>query len=331
MFWWIIVIIVLLLISWVALRPIPLSTLESHPNPVTNYAQAVQCVRAMQEEDNQGLARDVCITKLFDHGSQTEHVIVLLHGFTNCPEQFAILGKQFYDAGFNVLIPRFPFHGLSDRLTDALVKLRAEDMCVFGDNMINIAHGLGKKVTVMGISGGGTLSAWLAQNRPDLDYSFPIAAFFALTKMPGWAMMLFERVGMALPNFFMWWDPRTKAENPHAIYYAYPRYPIRAMVEVFRLGTATQLQAKGHPLAAKTVSMVINDAEPSVNNDEIINLLETWQKHGTGNLRQIHFEKSLKLPHDFITPGTPGLNIEEVYARLIHAVEDIQATQHSIR
>lgn len=325
MFWWIILIVILLLISWVALRPIPISTLESHPAPVMSYAEALQCVKAMQDADNQDLARDVCITKLFDHGSQTEHVIVLLHGFTNCPEQFAKLGNQFYDAGFNVLIPRFPYHGLSDRLTDALVKLRAEDLCRFGDEVIDIAHGLGRKVTVMGISGGGTLSAWLAQNRSDLDYSFPIASFFALTRTPGWAMRFFERLGMILPNFFMWWDPRTKANNPHAIYYAYPRYPMHAMVEIFRLGTATQIEAGNRPLAAKTIAMVINDAEPSVNNDEIVNLLEVWKKHGVGNLGQIHFEKSLKLPHDFITPGTPGLNIEEIYPRLIRAVLDIQA------
>lgn len=327
--WWIILVLVILLISWLALHPIPTSALESHSNPVKTYAEAVECVKAMQEADNQDLARDVCITKLFDHGLQTEHVIVLLHGFTNCPEQFAQLGKQFYDSGFNVLIPRFPYHGLSDRLTDELVKLRAEELCRFGDEVIDIAHGLGRKVTVMGISGGGTLSAWLAQNRPDLDYSFPIASFFALTRTPGWAMMLFERISMTLPNFFMWWDPRTKADNPHAIYYAYPRYPIRAMVEIFRLGTATQIQAKERPLAAKTVAMVINDGEPSVNNDEIVNLLEIWQRHGIGNLQQIHFQKSLKLPHDFITPGTPGLKIDEIYPRLVRAVMDIQANQNN--
>ncbi len=324
---WILGIILLALILWVALRPIPISTLESHPNPITSYEESLRRVKAMQEQDNQDMARDVCITKLLDHGSLTENVIVLLHGFTNCPEQFHELGKRFYDAGFNVMIPRLPYHGLSDRLTDALAKLRAEDFCAAGDKVIDIAHGLGRKVTVMGISGGGTLSAWLAQNRPDLDYSFPIAAFFALTKTPGWAMKLFERLGMTVPNFFMWWDPRTKAENPHAIYYAYPRYPIRAMVEVFRLGTATQTQASKRPLSAGTISMIINDAEPSVNNDEIIKLLETWQRQGKGNLHRVHFEESLKLPHDFITPGTQGLNIEEIYPRLIRAVQDIQAKQ----
>ena len=86
MYWWIIVIIVFVLILWVILRPIPTDTLTSHPKPTRNYDEGIRQVRAMQEQDNQDLARDVCITKLYDHGRQTEHAIILLHGFTNCPE-----------------------------------------------------------------------------------------------------------------------------------------------------------------------------------------------------------------------------------------------------
>ena len=82
----------------------------------------------MQEQEKQDSTRDVCITKLFDHGKQTEHVIVLMHGFTNCPEQFNELGRQHFDAGNNVLIPRMPYHGLSDRLTDVLVNITAENL-----------------------------------------------------------------------------------------------------------------------------------------------------------------------------------------------------------
>src|SRR5215207_5252922 len=116
-----------------------MSHLESHPNPVRNYDEAVAHVKAMQEEDNQDLARDVCITKLYTHGAQTEHVIVLLHGFTNCPQQFKELSKQYYETGCNVFIPRMPYHGLSDRLTDALLNLSAENLATFGDKVISIA------------------------------------------------------------------------------------------------------------------------------------------------------------------------------------------------
>jgi len=142
MIWlWAIVILVLALILYVAFRPIPISGLVSHPNPVTSYGDALIQVKAMQEEDNQDLTRDVCITKLFDHGEQTENVIILLHGFTNCPEQFNELGKKYFEAGFNVFIPRMPYHGLADRLTTELAKLKAEDLINFGDKVVNIAHG----------------------------------------------------------------------------------------------------------------------------------------------------------------------------------------------
>ena len=184
MFWWILVIVILLLITWILFRPIPIHELKSHPKPIASYEEALARVKSMQEEDSNDLARDVCITKLYDHGDSTEHVIILIHGFTNCPEQFNELGKQYYEAGYNVFIPRMPHHGLSDRLTEELVNLTAENLAVFGDHVIDIAHGLGKKITVMGISGSGTLVAWLAQNRADIDFALAIAPLFGLAFVP---------------------------------------------------------------------------------------------------------------------------------------------------
>src|SRR5262245_9696020 len=137
MIWWILGLALLGLLSWMALRPIVMSELESRSNPVAGYEAAVARIRAMQEADNQDFTRDVCITKLYDHGKQTEHVVVLLHGFTNCPEQFNELGKQYFEAGHNVFIPRVPYHGLSDRLTDALVDLTAENLAAFGDEILD--------------------------------------------------------------------------------------------------------------------------------------------------------------------------------------------------
>src|ERR1043165_263519 len=175
MVWWIFALVLLIVIAWIAFRPISINSLVSHPQPITTYEEAVAYVNAMQEHDKQDLTHDVCVTKLYTHGAQREHVIVLLHGFTTCPQQFDELGKRYYEAGHNVFIPRIPHHGLSDRLTNALVDLTAEDFAAFGDNVTDIAHGLGKKVTLMGLSGSGTLVAWLAQNREDIDFAFPIA------------------------------------------------------------------------------------------------------------------------------------------------------------
>jgi len=295
----------------------------STPKPATSYDDAFAQVKAMQEEDNQDLARDVCITKLYTHGTQTEHVIVLLQGFTNCPEQFNELGKQYYEAGSNVFIPRIPYHGLSDRMTDALVNLTAESFTAFGDRVVDIAHGLGKKVTVMGISGSGTLVAWLAQNRADLDFAFIIAPLFGLAIIPPAFTKLFERIALRLPNFFLWWDPRTKEDNPYSVDYAYPRYPWRALAEIMRLAMVTRAQAEKSAPLSRNITMVINDAEPAVSNPEIFRLLKLWKKHGKGNLSEYHFEKEMKLPHDIITPGTPGVPVGDVHPRLVNAIEAV--------
>jgi carboxylesterase len=327
MIWWIFAFALLSIGLWVALRPIPTSELVSHPDPVSSYKGALVRVKAMQEDDNQDLARDVCITKLLHHGKQTEHVIVLIHGFTNCPEQFTELGQQYYEAGYNVLIPRMPYHGQADRLTDALVNLTAENLAAFGDQVVDISHGLGKQVTVMGISGSGTLVAWLAQNRPDIDFAFAISPLFGLAFIPSAFTKLFERIALLLPNFFLWWDPRTKANNPYSIYYAYPRYPWRAMAEIIRLAMITREQAEQSPPAAASIIMVINDAEPAVSNAEIRRFLNLWQKHSKRNFSEYHFEREMQLPHDFITPGAHGARIKELRPRLIGMVRDMHSNQ----
>ena len=296
----------------------------SHVNPAFTFREALTRVKAMQEADDHDMTRDVCITKLYDHGKQTEHVVTLIHGFTNCPEQFNELGRQYFEAGNNVFIPRMPYHGLSNRLTDALVDLTAENLAGFGDKVIDIAHGLGKKITVMGISGSGTLVAWLAQNRTDIDFAFAIAPLFGLAMIPPAFTKLFERVVLLLPNFYMWWDPRTKADNPFSIYYAYPGYPTRALVEIIRLALITRAQAEKAPPKARNITMIINDAEPAVSNAEILKFIKLWQKHGN-NISEVHFEKEMRLPHDIITPGTPGVPIGEIQPRLINAVRELHA------
>ena len=301
----------------------------SRANPVANYEEALVRVKALQEAEDQDLTRDVCITKLYDHGKQTEHVIILIHGFTNCPEQFSELGKQHFEAGSNVFIPRMPYHGLSDRLTDALVNLTAQDLTAFGDKLIDIAHGLGKKITVMGVSGSGTLVAWLAQNRSDIDFAFAIAPLFGLAFVPPAFTKFFERIVLLLPNFYMWWDPRTKANNPYSIYYAYPGYPTRALVEFLRLAMIVRAQAEKSPPKARNITMIINDSEPAVSNAEIVKFIDLWQRHENVTVSEVHFEKEMNLPHDIITPGTPGVPIAEIQPRLIGVVRDLHSKPES--
>lgn len=112
------------------------------------------------------------------HGQPVERVIVLVHGYTNCPQQFHELGQRFYYLGYNVLIAPLPYHGLADRLTDEQAELKAEELVAYADEVVDIAHGLGKRVIMAGISGGGVTTAWAAQNRSDLDLAVIISPAF---------------------------------------------------------------------------------------------------------------------------------------------------------
>jgi hypothetical protein len=87
-----------------------------------------------------------------------------------------------------------------------------------------------------------------------------------------------------------------------------------------RLGLAVKRQAGIQPAAAQHILMLINDAEPGVSNAELDNLCGIWKSKRPDNVSVYHFEREMKLPHDIITPGTPGVPTEDVNARIITQV-----------
>jgi len=262
---------------------------------------------------------DVCRSKAMVHDHATEHVIVFFHGYTNCPEQFAQLGERFYELGYNVLIPCMPHHGYADRLTEDVRNLTAEELGAYGDQAVDIARGLGRQVTVMGISGGGSLAAWLVQNRADVDYAVPLSASVWINGVPVWLSRPLIRVFLASSGL-VWWDPRTQEENPYSVYYAYPQYALRSLGEVLRMGVIIRKQARLAGPAGGSVLMLINDADPGVSNAQLNWLAETWSQHNAAPVQTYHFEKSLGMPHDIITPGTPGVPTDLVYDRIVEQI-----------
>ena len=143
-------------------------SLQSHPDPARDYAAAINHFQEIQKVEGPEL-NPVCHSILLTHGMRTERAVVFFHGYTNCPEQFRELGQIFYDMGDNVLIPRLPRHGMADRKVENLTPLKAEELRDCADTSVDIARGLGQKVYVAGLSAGGTLTAWIAQNRSDAD------------------------------------------------------------------------------------------------------------------------------------------------------------------
>jgi carboxylesterase len=121
---------------------------------------------------------------LITHGEKMENVILFLHGFTSCPDQFGQLGQEYFKKGYNVYIPRTPRHGIKDRLGTPLKGLTAEELAEFASQSADIVQGLGDRVIVVGLSGGGSMTTWLSQERSDVDLAVPIAPFLGIGFVP---------------------------------------------------------------------------------------------------------------------------------------------------
>ena len=316
--WWIVLLIlgIVLAVVFIILTPWNISNLSSHPRPAQSYAEAVQRAEILRAQEPPDM-NPVCRLELMTHDNKVDRAIILVHGYTNCPQQFHELGQRFHDLGYNVLIAPLPHHGLADRMTEAHAQLKAEELAAYADETVNIAQGLGEQVIMMGISAGGATTAWAAQNRSDIDLAVIISPAFGFKQIPTPLTAAVMNIYTFLPDSFVWWDPALQAKAPPA--HTYPRYSQHALVQTLRLGFAARADAQRRQPAAKKMAVVFNANDNSVNNALTMDVVKIWQAHGA-NLTTYEFEANLKLGHDLIDPTQPDQQIDIVYPRLIDLV-----------
>jgi carboxylesterase len=316
--WWILLLALGIVfgIVYLLLKPWNISNLSSHPNPVHNYAEALQRADLFRAHEPPGMNPD-CQLQLMTHDQKVERAIVLVHGYTNCPQQFTELGKRFYGLGYNVLIAPLPHHGLADRMTEEHALLKAEELVAYADETVDIAQGLGDQVVMMGISAGGVTTAWAAQNRSDIDLAVIISPAFGFKQIPTPLTAAVMNIYTFLPDAFEWWDP--VLQDKITPLYAYPRYSKHALVQTLRLGFAVQAAAKRSAPAAKKTVVVINPTDESINNQLIMDVVGNWQTHAA-RLTTYTFDASYHLRHDLIDPNQPDQKTAIVYPRLLDLV-----------
>jgi alpha-beta hydrolase superfamily lysophospholipase len=291
-------------------RPLAPPRFVSHPRPAADYAEALRRVATLEAADGPEIAPE-CRTRLMTHGRRTARAVLMLHGLTNCPEQFRTLGERFFARGANVLIPRLPEHGLSDRMTTALARLDARTLCAFTDRTLDIARGLGDSVIVVGLSVGGVMAAWAAQERPDVERAVPIAPLLGFARARGLLTPAVTQLSLALPNAFVWWDDRAK-ENLAGPRHVYPRFATRATAEAMLLGAAVEAQARRTAPAARSIVMITVGGDVGADNGAIARLVREWRAHGA-RVTAYEFPRRLHLNHDIIDPEQVGGNPALVY------------------
>lgn len=292
---------------------IPTQALGPQPQPAPDYEAAL---RRLEEFDAGAGAplNPLCRSQLLTHGRQTDAVIVLFHGLTNCPYQFLSLGETLRERGYNVLIPRMPRNGLKDRERNHLERLSAEELRAYADTAVDVACGLGRRVCVAGISAGGVIAGWAAQFRPEVAQATLIAPSF------GFGGRLGERVGPLealllgkLPSFRL--DRFGKKGDILA--HAYLNFPSRALGEVMRLGLAVTRAARHSAPVAGSIAFVVNPCDNAVNDDMTLALARRWAAAGGPPVAVIELEASWRLIHDIVDPAQPQQQTTRVYPLLL--------------
>lgn len=287
--------------------------------PTRTFEEAVDRIRALQARDDASVrpGSGVCFRS---HGRKTERVIVFYHGYTNAPPQFDRLGEEFFNRGYNVLVPRLPHHGLNDPMTTEQEKLTAEELVQSCQESIDIATGLGEHVSVCGISCGGVMASWVAQYRSDVDLVVGIAPSAGLPFVPMWVSTFFRNVAPRLKNMYIWWDPRVK-EQIVGPPYAYPRFSTHSLAQIFRLGRHIYDMSANMPARAKRLKLITSEFDTAVKNSIAYDILDRWESHGIEIERYV-FPAAQKVWHDMIDPNQTFQQVDLTYPVIIRMLTE---------
>jgi pimeloyl-ACP methyl ester carboxylesterase len=296
---------------------VPRLAQTSTPAPCPNYGEALARARALQARDDTSVV-GACRTKLYTHNDKTARAFVLLHGFTNCPQQYGQMAEELHADGHNVIVPRFPYHGL-DRMSDDARFMTAEQMIETSSTAVDIACGLGESVTVIGLSMGGILATWLAMHRPELEQVIVISPALATRAVSPRRVRPYVGALGTAPNFFRWWDPVLKAEVNGAAH-AYPRMSSRAFAQLLRMGFIVGREAGERLPAAASVTLVLNPCDQTVDNDIARALFTGWRVRGAP-VTLFEFPADLGLIHDLIDPSQPEQQVDNVYPALYEVAD----------
>ncbi len=264
------------------------------------FATAVAAIEATIAAESSDPEIDPrCVSVLLSHGRPMERAIVLFHGFTNCPRQFAALADQFFARGFNVYVPLLPRHGRRDKLTLALAGLSIDELTACARDAAGAVAGLAPRICVLGLSLGATLVAWLAQTQA-LDRAIAIAPFFSVVHVPSSLEPLVAGALAAAPNAELWWDPRVREHAPPD--HAYPRFSTHALAHCLGLGQIVRESADTAAPRTATTTLVLNAKDPAIDNGAARDVLARWRAHGA-DADEFVFD-NLDVRHDIIEPTT---------------------------
>ncbi|MFA7345248.1 MAG: hypothetical protein WC003_13170 [Terrimicrobiaceae bacterium] len=289
---------------------------SSVPHPARNYREAMERFADLERSESLLPLSPEGRSRLFTHGKKTGRVFVLLHGLTNCPEQFVPLARILFQSGANAVIPRARYAGYADTMNGVQGLQSAQDLLDQAAEGLDIAAGLGDRVTLVGLSGSGVSAAWMAENRAGIDSVLLIAPFFGLSGHPVWMIDAVAAIFARVPNSYKWWDDKLKEKNPGPSY-AYPRYGTFCMADTIRLSRNVRAGMNKHPLEVARMALVTTATDVGANNSLTKQLAAGWASNNPGRVTYFEFPEKDAIPHDMIDPNQPGAKTRISYPKIL--------------
>ncbi|MGB6296113.1 MAG: alpha/beta fold hydrolase [Rivularia sp. (in: cyanobacteria)] len=246
--------------------------------------------QARDLEQTLPIKNQACASKFFFQPNPTKKVCLFFHGFTAGPYQFEPLGKRLFEAGYNVLIPLQPGHGVAGKFDSdnpPPLPLEPEVYQEYAISWLKIAQKLGNRVIVGGLSSGGTLAAWLT-----LEFNREIEKTLLFSPYLSSKNAVLDFAVEVLPIYFEWLNK----DNPGNFGYNGFRFP--ALRIFLDMGQEILDKVKNNP--SSPMFIVTSESDAVVNRKDLKELFEsvinkqakTWY---------FCFDKLFDIPH---TMGT---------------------------
>jgi esterase/lipase len=220
------------------------------------------------------------------------------------------LGETLHNQGHNVVILRMPHHGLLSHSVSELKALKAEELRDYGDSVIDLANGLGNEITVIGISGGGTVASWIAQHRADVSRVLALSPFFGVPEIPSFLNTFLMNLASRVPNVTLE-DP---TEPQHD--WVYRGEATRGVANFMRLGRNAFSAAEDEAPLVKEIYFVTTAVDDTADNDYTVDLATIWAEAGA-DVSSFEFDASYDIPHNSVDPAADLEKKALVYAQIL--------------
>lgn len=272
--------------------------MSHYPSVAVNLFEIVKA-----REEGLPLMSPTCRSQILLQPERPTKVFLFVHGFTATPSQFLPIGRVLFEAGYNVLIPRMPGHGLAGDWNSETPPPLPETLQPYQhccEEWLQWAQDLGDEVIVGGLSSGGTLAAWLALTYPNVvSRALLFAAYWSGSNV------LVDLAVRILDIYFEW------RVAPDAVNLGYEGFSMPALRIFLDLGQEILDQAEHGPSAPMLILSSDRDLATSPRDHQaLFQRVRAYQP-----LSWYHcFDESFEIPHNMMTQIEGNAYADMVFA-----------------